>query len=191
MQTFSTVEDGAELVLQNDHVLALEAHDGVDLGTAVVELLQHGIRDGAADAAAHHADLLLALGLGGLAQGAHKVLKTVALLLVAELLGGSAHGLDDNGHSALLAVVVVDGDGDALADLVHTQDDELPRLRLLRHHGGLDLIEDHGGLQRFFSDDTVHTSRLLFLYFVAVCPPMVSVPAIVALLPQTVNYQLL
>ena len=30
--TFSTVGDGLELVLQDDQVLVLEAHDGVDLG---------------------------------------------------------------------------------------------------------------------------------------------------------------
>ena len=49
--------------------------------------------------------------------------------------------------------------------LIHTQDDELARLCLFGHHGCLDLIEDHSGLERFFLDDTVHTSRLLHFVF--------------------------
>ena len=47
------------------------------------------------DAAAHHADLLLTLGLGRTAQRAHKVMQALALLLVAELLGGRGDG---SGH---------------------------------------------------------------------------------------------
>ena len=137
----------------------------MDLGAAVVKFLQHRIRDGAAHAAADHADLLLALGLGGLAQGTHKVVQTLALLLVAQLFGGGSHGLDDDGHGTLLAVIIMDSDGDTLAVLIHAQDDELARLCLFGHHGCLDLIEDHSGLERFFLDDTVHTSRLLHFVF--------------------------
>ena len=62
-------------------------------------------------------------------------MQILALLLVAELLGGGAHGLDDDGDGALLAVIVMDGDGDTLAVLIHPQDDELARLCLLGHHG--------------------------------------------------------
>ena len=128
-----------------------------------MELLQHGVGDGAAYAAADDTDLLLALRLGGAAQGTHEIVETVALLLVAQLLGGGAHGLDDNGHGALLAVIVVDRNGDALALLIHTQDNELARLRLLGDHRRFDLVQDHSGLQRFFSNDAIHTSRLLLL----------------------------
>ena len=85
----------------------------------------------------------------------------LALLLVAQLLGSGANGLDDDGHSALFPVVVVDRNGDTLTLLIHAQDDELARLRLFGDHGRFDLIQDHGGLQRFFSNDAVHTSRLL------------------------------
>ena len=148
--------DGLELVLENDHVLVLEAHHSVDLCAAVMELLQNGIRDGAAHAAADDADLLLALGFGGLAQGANEVVQILALLLVAELLGGGAHGLDDDGNGALFTVIVVDGNGNALAVFIHPQDDELAGLCLPGNHRSLDLIQDHGGFQRFFGHDAIH-----------------------------------
>ena len=53
-----------------------------------------GVCDGAAHAAADDADLLLALGFGGLAERADEILQEIALLLVAELFGGGADGLD-------------------------------------------------------------------------------------------------
>ena len=138
----------------------------MDLGPAVVELLQHGIGNGAADAAAHHADLLLALGLGGRPQGAHEVMEAVALLLVAELFRGSAHGLHDDGDGALLPVVVMDSDGDTLAIFIHAQDNKLAGLGLLGHHGGLDLIQDHGRLQGCFRNNAIHTlSSFLVAFF--------------------------
>ena len=132
----------------------------MDLSPAVVELLQHGIGNGAAYAAAHYADLLLALGLGGLAQGAYKVVEAVALLLMAELLGGGAHSLNDDGDGALLPIVIMDGDGDTLAVFIYPQDDELARLSLLCHHGGLDLIQDHSRLQSCFCNNAIHRCYL-------------------------------
>ena len=126
-----------------------------------MELLQNGIRDGAADAAAHHADLLLALGLGGTAQRADEIVQAVALLLVAQLLGSGAHRLNDDGNGALLAVIVMDRNGDTLTILIHAQNDELAGLRLLGHHGCLDLIEDHSGFQRFLFHDAIHTYSLI------------------------------
>ena len=79
----------------------------------------------------------------------------------AALLIGGADGLDDDGHRTLFPVVVMDRNGDTLTLFVHTQDDELARLRLSGDHGRFDLVQDHGGLQRFFSNDAIHTSRLL------------------------------
>ena len=89
-------------------------------------------------------------------QGANEVVQILALLLVAELLGGGAHGLDNDGNGALFAVIVVDGDGDALAVFIHPQDDELAGLCLPGNHRSLDLIQDHGGFQRFFGHDAIH-----------------------------------
>ena len=83
-------------------------------------------------------------------------MQILALLLVAELLGGGAHGLDNDGDSALLAVIVMDGDGDTLAIFIHPQDDELAGLCLFGNHRSLDLIQDHGGFQRFFGHDAIH-----------------------------------
>ena len=92
----------------------------------------------------------------GLAQGAHKILEAVPLVQMAELLRGGAHRLDDDGDGTLLGVVGIDGDGDALALLVHPQDDELSRLGLLGDQRGLDLVQGDGGAQSLFSDDLVH-----------------------------------
>ncbi len=146
----------AELVLKNDEVLILEADDRVDFRAAVVELLQNGVSDGAADAAAHDADLLLAFGLGRAAQRADKVLNVLALGFMSELFGGGTDRLHDDGDGALLTVEVVDGDGDAFTVFIDAQDDELAGLGLLCHHRRLDLVEGHGGLERFFLHDAIH-----------------------------------
>ena len=122
-----------------------------------MELLQNGVGDGAAHAAADHADLLLAFGDGSLAQGSHEVLEAIALIQAGQLLGGGAHGLDNNGDGALLGIVVVDGDGDALAVLIHAEDDELARLGLLCDQGRLDLVQGHCGTEGLFSHDAIHT----------------------------------
>ena len=91
--------------------LALEADDRVNLSADVVELSSARIGEGAANAAAHHADLLLALGLGIFAQGAHKVLEAVALLHVAEFFLCGAHGLDNDGDGVPSQVVGIDRNG--------------------------------------------------------------------------------
>jgi len=51
----------------------------------------------------------------------------------------------------------MDRDGDAFAVFIDAQDDELAGLGLLCHHRGLDLIQDDGRLERFFSDDAIHS----------------------------------
>ena len=123
---------------------------------AVVELLQDRISDRAANAAADNADLLLTLSFGSLTQGTHKVMEIVALIHVGKLLRGSTDGLDNDGNSALLGVIIVDGDGDTLAVGIHAQDNELAGLGLLGNQRGLDLVESNGGAQGLFSYDTIH-----------------------------------
>ena len=128
----------------------------MDLGAVVMKLLQNGICDGAADAAAHHADLLLALGLSGLAQGTHEVRQAVAFLHVAQLHRGGTHSLHNDGDRALFGVIGVDGNGDALAVFIRPQDDKLTGLSLFGNEGRFDLIESYGGPQCLFSHDSVH-----------------------------------
>ena len=128
----------------------------MDLSAIVMELLQHGIRNGAAHAAAHNGDLLLALGLGGLAQGAHEVCQAIAFLHVAELHSGSANRLNNDGDGALFGIIGVDGDGDTLAVFIRPQDDKLTGLSLFGNEGRFDLIESYGGPQCLFSHDSVH-----------------------------------
>ena len=81
---------------------------------------------------------------------------TLADLQAVQLHRGAADDLEDDVHSALFAVVVMDGDGDALTVLVDTQNDELAGLSLFRHHRRLNLVEDHSGLERFFFHDAIH-----------------------------------
>ena len=76
---------------------------------------------------------------------------------MGQLFGGGAHGLDDDGNGALLGIVVINGDGDALTVLIHTQDDELARLGLLGDQGRLDLVQRDCGTEGLFSDDAIHT----------------------------------
>ena len=61
----------------------------------------------------------------------------------------------------------MDGQGDPLAVLIHTEDDELARLRLLGHQGSLDLKEDHRGLQGFLSHNAKHPLFTSFQQFCA------------------------
>ena len=155
--------DLAELILKDHKILALETDDRMDFRAAVVELLQNGVGDGTADTAADDADLLLALGLGRTAERADKVLKELAFGLVSELFGGGADRLYDDGDGALLPIVVVDGDGDSFTVFIDAQDDKLAGLGLLRYHRRLDLVESHGGLERFFFHDAIHERFLLFI----------------------------
>ena len=145
-----------EVLLQDHQILGAEAHDGMDLSAIVMELLQHGIRNGAANAAAHNGDLLLALGLGGLAQGSHEVCQAIAFLHVAELHSGGANRLNNDGDGALFGIIGVDGDGDTLAVFIRPQDDELTGLSFFGNEGRFDLIESYGGPQCLFSHDSVH-----------------------------------
>ena len=153
--------------LQDHQILVAEAHDEIHMTAHVVELLGHGVGDGGAHAAAHNGDPLQALGLGGAAQGAHEVLEVLALLLVVQLLGGSAHELEDDGDSALLPVIGGDGQGDALAVFIHAEDDELAGLALPGHGGGLDLHQGYGGVQNPFFYDPIHSVSSFHLDSVA------------------------
>ena len=119
--------------------------------------LATGVGDGAAHAAADDGHLFQALRLGGAAQGAHEVVKAIALLQVVEQLGGGPHDLEDDGDGALLPVKVGDGQGDALPVLVDPEDDELARLRLFGDEGGVDDHPGDGGVQRLFFQYEIHS----------------------------------
>ena len=91
-------------------------------------------------------------------------MEAIALLLVAQLFSGGTHRLNNDGNSALFTVIVMDRNGDTLTILIHAQNDELAGLRLFRHHGGLDLIENHSGFQRFLFHDAIHTYSLISVF---------------------------
>ena len=154
---------GTELVFQDHDVLGTEADDRVNLAAFGVQLLSHGQSDGAANAAANNGDLLLTGSLGCVAQGANEVLQVVALFLGVQLDGSSADNLENDGDSALLTVKTGDGQRDALAILIHTQDDELTGLSLLGDQGSLDLQQGDGGVQGLFRYDAIHKTYQSFL----------------------------
>ena len=135
---------------RNDQVLVPEAHNGVDLRALLVELFRHRVGDGAAHAAADDGHLFQALRLRGAAQGAHKILKAVALLQVVQLFRGGAHDLENNGHGARFPVEVRHSQGDAFALLVHPQDDELPGSAFLAIRGASMSIRVTVGLSTCF-----------------------------------------
>ena len=104
-----------------------------------MHLFCDGVSDRAADAAADNADLLEPVHLGRAAEGADEVGDIVALLNGVEHLRGAAGGLHHDGDGALFSVPARYGDGDTLALLIQTEDDELTRLRMLCDKRSFDL----------------------------------------------------
>ena len=153
------VAGGLELVLQNHNVLRAEAGDHVHLQPLSMAGLGLGIGDGATHASAHHADTLCPLGqLCGQPQRTDKVPDGVAFVQLGQQLGGQPHLLENNSDRPLLAVIVRDGQRNALALLVQAQDDELPRLRLLRDQRRLHLQQGNAGVEYFFMYDFYHVT---------------------------------
>ena len=98
----------------------------------------HWQRNGAAQAAAQDGHPAQILHMGGFTQRAHKVVQAVALVQLIQGQGRAAHLLEDDGDGPVLLVRAGDGQRDALSILIHTQDDELPGLRLGSHQGRMD-----------------------------------------------------
>ncbi len=59
--------------------------------------------------------------------------------MLFKIFGSTANSLHDASNLAFIAIAVRDGDGDALAVLVHAQDDKLSRLVLAGNERGLDV----------------------------------------------------
>ena len=92
-----------------------------------------------------------------------------------ELFRGSTHRLHDNGNRAFFGVVVIDRDRNALAVLIHPEDDKLAGLRLLGDQGRLDLIEGNSGSECLFSHNTIHSfpsfPNVRFVTVTEICIP--------------------
>ena len=146
----------AELVFKDEQVLRTEADDGSHLAAHLMQLLRDGQCDRAADAAAHDADLLQAFGMRCNAKRADEILNELAFLLMVERLGRRADDLEDDGHGALFAVKIRDGQRDAFPGRVHTENDELARLSLFGHERRFDLHERNGGVEVLLLNDAVH-----------------------------------
>ena len=150
------IRAGTELVFQDDNVLVPEADDHVHNGAGLLEGTGSGQSDGAAHAAADNAHPLLALHVGGLAQGADEVPDVVALVQFSQSLGGEAHLLEDDADSTLLAVVAGDGQRHTLAHLIDPEDDELTCLCLSGNEGGLDVHQGDVGIELLLTHDFIH-----------------------------------
>ena len=137
----------AHLLFKDHDVLAAETGDHVHLDARFPHALGHRVADGAAHAAAYHAHAFLMADLGGLAHRSHKVGQFVAGLHEFQHFRRLAHRLDHDGDGAGFPVIVGDGQGDALAVLVQTQDDELSGQALFGDQRGLDdELNDRAGL---------------------------------------------
>ena len=135
------IRHGLQLVLQDDDVRAAETRDEGDLDAPLVHLLGDGICDGAAHAAAHHADLLQAFHLGGLAQRAGDIGDIVPFFHGVQHSGGASRSLHHHGDGALLPIVARDGYRDAFALFVQPEDHELARPGMARDERRLYLKE--------------------------------------------------
>ena len=131
----------------------------------LVQLTGNGQGNGAAYAAAHDTDLLQTLHLGGTAQRAHEIVDALADLQAVQLHRGTAHDLENDVHSALLAVVTGHGQGDALAVLKRAHNDKLARLCLFGDQRGFNDHLCHGGVQRDFFSDLIHRVCSFMLAF--------------------------
>ncbi len=109
-----------------------------------MHFLGNGVGNGAADAAAHYADLLEAVHLRGFAQRADKIAYIVALVHGVQHSGGAPGGLHHNGDGALLPVPTGDRHRDALALLIKAEDNKLAGLRVARDQRSLDLKQAYG-----------------------------------------------
>ena len=94
--------------------------------------------------------------VGGLAEGAGEIEEEVAFLEGVDFFRGTADGLGDDGHGAGCGVIVADGQGDALAELVDAYDDELAREGRFGHTRGEDLHLGDGGRKEAFAYDLEH-----------------------------------
>ena len=156
---------GLEFVLEDHEVLVAEADDRGDLGAEPVQLFGDWQRDGAADAAADHADLLEAVEVAGRAERADEIGQAVALVQVVQLFSRRADNLENDRDRALLAVVPGDRQRDALAVRLGAQDNELAGLRLFRDERRVDFHPRDGGVQRFFFQNRIHNSQNLSFSF--------------------------
>ena len=119
-----------------------------------------------ADTAADDADLLQAFGLGRRAERADKVVEAIALILVIQQLGRAADDLEDDRHGSLFAIVARNGERNALAILIHAQDDELTGLRFLCDQRRFDVHQRDGGVENFFTHDFIHGVKSFLLFFI-------------------------
>ena len=128
----------------------------VDNAALLVEFTGDGQRNGAAHAAADDTDLLQAFHLGSAAQRADEVVDALTYFEAVQLHGGAAHDLENDIHSACLAVITGHGQGDALAVLKRAHNDKLARLCFFGNERGFNDHLCHGGVQRDFLSDLIH-----------------------------------
>ena len=89
------------------------------------------------------------------AERADEVENGVAGFELREVFRRFADRLNDDRNAAFFAVVIGDGEGDAFAELVDAQDDELPRFRFFSDGRREDFHQKYLRIQGLFSEDFV------------------------------------
>jgi hypothetical protein len=132
------VADLAHLVFEKDEVFVSSTEDRDHAIASLLHGRSRRIRHCRAHASAHHHDRAEVLDLRGLAQRADNVEDAVSGFERVQKSRGLADRLHDNVDRALLGVRAFDGEWDALAFFVDSNDDELARPLLARDAGRLD-----------------------------------------------------
>ncbi len=150
-----------EFILENHNIFAAEAYNDIHLGARLLEGNCRWIGNGAADAAADHADLANALCLGRLSQRPDKVRKLIADLHASEQFGGKPDLLENDGDCPSLPVVSGNGQRDALSPGINAENDELSRLGFSGHKGRFNIHLNDRFVQLAFSNNSIHKDYLL------------------------------
>ena len=142
-------------VVENDEVDASKADDGGNFRAERLELFRLRVSDGRAETAADDRDFFEPFERRRDAERADEVENGVAGFELREVLRRFADRLNDDRNAAFFAVVIGDREGDAFAELVDAQDDELPRFRFFSDGRREDFHQKYLRIQGLFSEDFV------------------------------------
>ena len=129
-----------------------------------MKLLRYGKRDGAADAAADHADLFEAFRFGRSAERPDEIGQAVAHLFMVEFFRSCADDLEYNRDGALFAVVIHNREGNTFSVFVHTQNDKLSGQCFLCDKRSVHFHQSDRRVQRLLFDNPIHLLKHLLVF---------------------------
>ena len=155
------VGDGAELVLPEHQVLASKTHDRRGAVADLLEGAQLRVDRRDAQAAADEDDMADLGDVLRQAERTDEVLERVALLIaVAHFARGLAERLHHDGDGATVAVVIGDGQRDALGAVVKANHDEMAGLGRSRDIRRLDVPKKRRVRKTLPVNNRIHRSPL-------------------------------